>query len=65
MRVEPLPVVLIGQEYWRTLIDFDFLVSEGMIDPGDRELFSFADTAAEAWTRINDWYGERGRSVFD
>lgn len=43
------PIVLFGSAYWRRLVDFDFLVEEGMIQPEDLSLFAFADTAEEAW----------------
>ena len=43
------PIVLFGTAYWQRLVDFDFLVSEGMIDAADLSLFAFADTAEDAW----------------
>lgn len=47
-----LPVTLIGREYWRRLIDFDYLVSEGMVSPKDLGLFAIVDTAEEAWAAM-------------
>jgi uncharacterized protein (TIGR00730 family) len=32
-KIPPVPVILVGEEYWRRVIDFDFLVDEGTIDP--------------------------------
>ncbi len=61
----PLPVILVGETFWRRAIDFDFLVEEGMIDAADLALFEFAETAQEIWDRICRWYEERSRSVFD
>jgi len=61
---EALPVVLIGKEFWRRVVDFDFLVEEEMVDPSDVSLFEYADTAQEAWDAIEGWYQARGRSVF-
>jgi uncharacterized protein (TIGR00730 family) len=46
------PVVLFDREYWRGIINFDRLVEEDMISPQDLELFSFADTAEEAWETL-------------
>ena len=60
---EALPVVLVGERYWRALVDFDFLVSEGMIDAEDRDLVMFAETASETWAAIQDWYAKRGRTI--
>ena len=30
-KIQPLPVLLFGRDYWEKLIDYDFLVEEGMI----------------------------------
>jgi uncharacterized protein (TIGR00730 family) len=61
----PLPVVLVGERFWRRAVDFEFLVEEGMIDEADLSLFSFAETAPQVWQQIQHWYLERGLSVFD
>jgi len=61
----PLPVVLIGAEFWRRAIDFDFLVEQGMIDEAERRLFSFAESAEQTWRTIVDWYEARDMSPFD
>jgi uncharacterized protein (TIGR00730 family) len=55
-KIKPVPIVLVGEEYWRRAIDFGFLVDEGVIDAEDRELFWFAETADEIWASILDWY---------
>ena len=54
--IKPLPIVLVGEEYWRQAINIDFLVAEGVIDPEDRELFWYAETAEEIWSGILHWY---------
>jgi hypothetical protein len=51
-KVRPVPVVLFGEDYWRKVINFDYLVEEGTIDADDIELFVFADKAAAAWNYI-------------
>ncbi|MBI5266331.1 MAG: TIGR00730 family Rossman fold protein [candidate division Zixibacteria bacterium] len=51
-KVERLPIVLFGEKYWRRVIDFDYLVEEGTIDPDDINLFVYADKAADAWKYI-------------
>jgi hypothetical protein len=60
---EPLPVVLVGEEFWRRAFDADFLASEGMIDPGDLALFRYAESAEEIWECIRAWYAERDRAL--
>lgn len=62
-KIEPIPVVLVGQDYWRRAFDIDYLLDEGVIDAEDRELFWFAETAAEVWDGILAWYGSNGRPL--
>jgi uncharacterized protein (TIGR00730 family) len=56
----PVPVVLVGEEYWRRAVDMDFLAAEGVIDPQDRELFWYAETAEQIWQSIVDWNERHG-----
>ena len=62
-KIKPIPVVLVGEAYWRRAIDFDFLVDEGVIDPEDRELFWFAETAEDIWSGILDWHDAGGEPL--
>jgi hypothetical protein len=62
-KLNPLPVVLVGESYWRKVFNPDFLVEEGTIDPEDRELFWFAESAEEIWRGIVDWYAAAGRPL--
>jgi uncharacterized protein (TIGR00730 family) len=59
-KIAPMPVVLVGENYWRKAVDFDFLIDEGVIVEEDRELFWFADTAQEIWTGIRHWHAADG-----
>jgi uncharacterized protein (TIGR00730 family) len=61
--IKPVPVVLVGEAYWRRAFDADFLVEEGVIDPEDRELFWFAETAEEIWHGILHWYKTSGEPL--
>ncbi len=60
---EPLPVVLVGRDYWTRAIDFDYLVGEGFIDAADRALFQVCETAHEAWELLIGWYRARGQEL--
>jgi uncharacterized protein (TIGR00730 family) len=62
-KIKPMPVVLVGESYWRKAFDADFLVAEGVIAPEDRELFWFAETADEIWSGIRDWYEANGETL--
>ncbi len=59
-KMRPLPVVLVGEEFWRRAVDVDFLAAEGVIDEEDRELFWYAETAAEIWQGLEEWYEKSG-----
>jgi uncharacterized protein (TIGR00730 family) len=56
-KAKPVPIVLLGSEYWKRLIHFDVLVEEGMISPEDVELFVFVDDPQLAWDHIVKFYG--------
>lgn len=55
-KVEPLPVVLVGKEYWHNVFDAEYLAAEGVIDEEDLELFTFAESASEIWSTIVEWH---------
>ena len=58
--IDPVPVVLIGEQYWRRVFDIDFLVAEGVIAAEDRELFWYSETAEDAWRTILEWHEANG-----
>ncbi|MET0543317.1 MAG: TIGR00730 family Rossman fold protein [Variovorax sp.] len=53
---KPVPIVLFGSDYWKQLVNFDFMVDEGVISPGDVNLFEYVDTPADAWSFIKKFY---------
>lgn len=55
-KIKPIPVVLVGKEYWQQAFNVNFLVNEGVIDAEDRELFWYAETADEIWQGILQWH---------
>ena len=59
-KMPPVPVILVGEDYWRRAFDADFLVEEGVIDPEDRELFWFAESAESIWSGILRWHDIQG-----
>ncbi len=62
-KIRPIPVVLVGEAYWRRAVDMDFLVDEGVIDVEDRDLFCFAETADEIWNHILRWHKTSGQPL--
>jgi len=56
-RMEPVPVLLFGEDFWRRIINFEALAEEGTISPDDLDLFRFVETAEEGWDIIAQTYG--------
>lgn len=51
-KIKPIPVLLFGGDFWRRAINFEALVEDGTISPGDLNLFEYVETAEEAWGHI-------------
>jgi uncharacterized protein (TIGR00730 family) len=61
-KIRPMPVMLFGRGFWERVIDFEALVDEGVIGRDDLSLFSFVETAEDAWSRICAHYGHDVRN---
>ena len=59
-----IPIVLVGKAWWSQLVNFDFLIEEGMIAQEDLEIFHSVENAKEAWRAILEWYKGRGEPLF-
>ena len=55
-RMERVPVILFGKEFWNRAIDLDYLAEQGTISPGDQGIIDYVDTAQEAWDIISRFY---------
>jgi len=55
-KIKPIPLLLFGKKYWSKLINFPFLVSEGMVDAKDLKLFHYVESAEQAWKIIANFY---------
>ena len=55
-KMEPLPILLFGKNFWDRVIDFDELALEGTISPEDLNLFQRVETADDAWQVIQRFY---------
>jgi len=49
---KPRLIVLYSSDYWKKVINFDYLVEMGMIGKNDTKIFNFADTPDEAFEII-------------
>lgn len=53
-KIEPMPVILFGTEYWQSLVNFELMVEEGTISPDDVKLFQYTDSVEEVWRIIRE-----------
>ena len=49
-----MPIVLFGTEFWRRVVDFNYLAEKGLISDDDLDLIHFSDSAEEAWDFIRN-----------
>ncbi len=52
-KTENVMVVLVGRDFWERLINWQWLVENGLIAQHDLLLFHYAETAQEAWDLIS------------
>ena len=55
-KASPVPILLFGTAFWKSLINMDVLIEEGTISPSDLHLFHYVDTPEAAWQAICDFY---------
>lgn len=56
-RVPRFPLILVGRDYWKGLLDWlkTTLEAKGMVSPGDLDLLKLADTPDEVLRIITDY----------
>jgi uncharacterized protein (TIGR00730 family) len=59
-KIPRMPCVLVGKAFWDRVLDLDFLADQGLISEEDKELVQFVETAEEAWSVIERFYGPSG-----
>lgn len=55
-KIEPMPILLFGKDFWERVVNFEELMLEGVISPKDLDLFQFVETAEDAWREISIFY---------
>ena len=55
-RMQAIPIILYGSEYWKNVINFQFLADEGVVRDEHLDLIDYADTPEEAWEMIQDFH---------
>ena len=52
LKAPPTPVLLFNQAYWESVVSFENLVKTGMVAPADLKLFTYVETAEDAWAKL-------------
>ena len=55
-RMQAIPIVMVGEAYWRKAINLQFLADEGMIDDAHLALVTYVETAQQAWGVIESFH---------
>ena len=58
-KVRPLPLLLFGEEFWNSVVNFQALADEGVIAPHDLDLIHWCEDAQEAWDFVERFYKDR------
>jgi uncharacterized protein (TIGR00730 family) len=61
---KPIPIVLVGENYWNKALNFDFLKEEGVISSEDSEILKVVENATEAWKYILHWHEKMKMPLF-
>jgi uncharacterized protein (TIGR00730 family) len=60
-RMQPVPIILYGRDYWSKVINFQALADSGVIADHHLDLFSYAETPEDAWQQILDFHAKAQR----
>lgn len=55
-KIDRIPVMLFGREFWESLINWDEFVKRGLISPEDLSLFTYCETAEDGWRALCSFY---------
>ena len=63
-KINMIPIIFVGKEFWSGLVGWfkQQLVEDGMVSPGDMDLFRVVDTAEEAVSYLGDCHRYSKRS---
>lgn len=55
-RMDRIPLLLFGMEFWNKVINFEALAEAGTISPEDVKLFTVVDSAEDGWNVVRQAY---------
>jgi hypothetical protein len=59
-RMQAIPIIMYGRDYWQRAIDFQFLADEGVIADEHLNLVQYAESPEEAWQIIERFHNHGG-----
>ncbi|MEM9716141.1 MAG: LOG family protein, partial [Pseudomonadota bacterium] len=54
-RMQKVPILLFGEKFWRSVINWEALADAGTISDEDLDLFQFVETAEYAVAALDAW----------
>jgi len=58
-RMQEIPIVMVGRDYWERVLDLQFLADEGIISDDDLTLIQYAETPQEILQIIQGFHQEK------
>jgi len=55
-RMQEIPIIMYGTDYWTRIIDFDALADEGVVADEHLHLIHYADSPEEAWRIVVEFH---------
>lgn len=55
-RMQKIPIILYGRDYWEKIVDFSALADEGVIADEHLDLIHYAESPQEAWRIISEFH---------
>ena len=58
-RMQDIPIILYGKEYWKGIVNFQQLADEAVIRDSHLDLIDYADSPQEAWDIIQKFHADK------
>ncbi|WP_294261164.1 LOG family protein [uncultured Sphingomonas sp.] len=58
-KVERIPVLFYGRDFWERVVSFEALCEEGVIGPKDLDLITWVESAEEGWEIVQRFWREK------
>jgi uncharacterized protein (TIGR00730 family) len=58
-KIERMPVLFYGREFWEKVVSFEALCAEGVINAADLDLITWVETAEEGWEIVQRFWRDK------